>query len=170
MAIDEPEAKKLRVSSPEARERLLAEALAHAEQQDAQYKRMLPSEAATGQWKASLSLVVFALAAYIALAPPTWLASGGQPPTQAQFERGAQAALRLQALQIEVFQLRNAQIPRSLDEMPAVLPGIRYVRSNNRVYQLVAAGPTGEAIIYDSARREDAIATLIDTWLEQAGS
>lgn len=170
MAIDEPEAKKLRVSSPEARERLLAEALAHAEQQDAQYKRMLPSEAASGQWKASLSLVVFALAAYVALAPPPWLVSDAPPPSPAQLERGARAALSLQAAQIEVFQLRSGRTPANLGELPAALSGIRYVRSNNRVYQLVAAGPDGEAIIYDSARREDVEDTLVDTWLRQAGS
>jgi len=141
------------ISSPEDRDRLLAEAMAHAEVQDAQYRQPLPETVRTGQWKTPLAMVVLILAAYIAIAPPWWLADW--PPPQvpnAELERGVVAALSIQAEQIHVFRERTGRLPSDLSEVPASLPGIRYVRSNNRVFQLVGARPNGEALVYDAAR------------------
>ena len=159
------------VSSQEDRDRLLAETLAHAELMEAQYRQPLPETVRTGQWKAPLALVVLALAGYIAVAPPGWVA--GAPPPQveaAELERGAIAALHLQAHQVEAFRVRNGRLPRSLDELPVQLPGIRFVRSNNRVYQLVAAGPDGGAVVYDSASPEARFDQVAAGWIDEAGS
>ncbi len=141
------------VSSPEDRDRLLAATLAHVEAQDAQYRLVMEDERRPGRWKGPLALVVLALAGVIAVWPPAWLA-GPAPrvPTQAELTTGARAALALQAEQVRVFQIRNNRLPRSLDELPFPPEGIRYVRSNNRVFQLVAPLPDGRALVYDAAQ------------------
>ena len=63
-----------RVSSPEDRNRLLAEAIAHAETKEANYRQPSKQGRRTGQWKGPLSLVVLGLSAYIGFASPPWLA------------------------------------------------------------------------------------------------
>jgi hypothetical protein len=118
-----------RVSSPEDRNRLLADAVAHAETKEANYRQPSKLGRRTGQWKAPLSLVVLMLAAYIALAPPPWLAGAPLPQvSSAERGRGVVAALQMQARQIEVFQARHGRLPRTLDEVPVRIPGIRFVR------------------------------------------
>ena len=44
------------------------------------------------------------------------------------------------------------------------IPGIRFVRSNNRVYQLVAARPNGRALVYDSARPDPEFEDVENGW------
>ena len=138
------------ISSAEDRGRLLADAIAHAETREAHYRQ--PEAPRTGHWKGPLALCVLMIAAYIGLAPPPWLAGKPLPQvSSAERGRGVVAALQIQARQIEVFQARNGRLPRTLDEVPARVPGVRFVRSNSRVYQLVAARPNGRALVYDSA-------------------
>ena len=74
------------------------------------------------------------------------------------------AALQLQARQIEVFRARHGRLPRTLDEVPVRIPGIRFVRSNGRVYQLVAARPNGRALVYDSARPDPEFEDVENGW------
>jgi len=52
-----------RVSSPEDRNRLLAEAIAHAETKEANYRQPSKQGRRTGQWKGPLSLVVLGVSA-----------------------------------------------------------------------------------------------------------
>lgn len=66
--------------------------------------------------------------------------------------RGLRTVLYLQAQQIEAYRLREGHLPDSLGEVPARFAGIRYVRSNSRVYQLVGHGPDGSPVVYDSTR------------------
>ena len=111
------------------------------------------------------------LAAYVGVAPPPWVA--GEPPLQvppAALERGVVAALYLQAQQIEVFRIRNGRLPRSLAELPVRVPGVLFVRSNNRLYQLVAARPDGRALVYDSANPEPVFEQIADGWNPEPGS
>lgn len=163
--IEETLAEALAVSTPEDRDRILAAALAHAEIQDAQYRQPHPEAIRTGQWKSMLATVVFILAAWVAVAPPSWALGEERPsvpPTQAR--RGVEAALVIQAEQIRVFEARNGRLPASLDEVPNRLLGIRYVRSNNRTFQLVAEAPDGGSIVYDAASvgpRFEAAASLL---------
>ena len=152
MPIEDQEPKSHRVSSPEDRERLLAAALAHAEHQEAVYRTPSADAEPVGRWKASLSVVLLILAAFVGLAPPGWLSTPPPQVSDVQHENGERTALRVLALQVEVFRYRNGRLPDALDELPRSLPSVRYVRSNNRVFQLVTAGPNGEAIIFDSAR------------------
>ena len=171
MTIDDLDPPTHPVSSPEDRDRLLAEALVHAELQEAQYRQPLTEAARTGQWKAPLAFVVLLLAAYIGVAPPGWVA--GEPPLQvtpAALERGVVAALHLQAQQIEAFRVRNGRLPRTLEELPIRVPGVRFVRSNNRLYQLVAARPDGQALVYDSANPELAFEQIAAGWNPEPGS
>ena len=153
MKIEDLDPPAQRISSPEDRGRLLGEAIAQTEAQEALYRNPWPESPGTGKWKGPLALMVLMLAAYIGLAPPPWLA--GAPPPQvssAELGRGVVAALQMQARQIEVFLARHGRLPRSLDEVPVRIPGVRFVRSNSRVYQLVAARPNGQALVYDSAK------------------
>ncbi len=154
-----------RISSPEDRSRLLAEAIAQAEALEAHYLHPSPESRRTGQWKGPLALVVLMLAAYVSLAPPPWLA-GGPPPqvSSAELGRGVVAALQMQARQIEVFQARHGRLPRTLDEVPVRIPGVRFVRSNSRVYQLVAARPNGQALVYDSAKPDPEFEDVENGW------
>ena len=102
--------------------------------------------------------VLVALAAWLSASPPAWL-RGDPPaaPTVQDQARGLRAHLFLQAQQIEAFRLREGRLPASLDEVPGAAGDLRYVRSNNRVYQLVASD--GRAtVVYDSARPDPAFA------------
>ncbi len=157
------------ISSPEDRGRLVAEAIAHSETREAHYRQ--PESRRTGHWKTPLALSVLVIAGYIGLAPPPWLA--GEPLPQvssAERGRGVVAALQIQARQIEVFQARHGRLPRTLDEVPARIPGIRFVRSNSRVYQLVAARPNGRALVYDSVRPGPEFDGIENGWDSEPGS
>lgn len=137
-------------SSPEERDRLVAEALADSEARDQRYRP--PSEPPEDErWKGLLSVVLFVCAGVVAFSPPDWLAPE-TPPTVPHTARvvGARATVYLQAQGIEAFRHRHQRLPDALGELPGALPGIRFVRSNDRVYQLVARGPDGRAVIFDS--------------------
>ena len=154
-----------RINSPEDRGRLLAEAVAHAEAQEAHYLHTWPESRRTGQWKGPLAVIVLMLAAYIGLAPPPWIAAAPPPQvSSAELGRGVAAALQMQARQIEVFQARHGRLPHTLDEVPGRISGVRFVRSNSRVYQLVAARPNGRALVYDSAKPDPAFEDIENGW------
>ncbi len=141
------------VSSPEDRARLLADAVVQSETQEAKYRLRLPPDDPPGRWKSMFAMVTFMLAGVVAVAPPTWLQP--EPPatvTEGQRVRGVRAALFLQAQQVEAYRVQNQRLPRSLFQLPTRVPGIRFVRSNNQVYQLVAFTPDGRRMVYDSTR------------------
>jgi len=58
------------ISSPEVRDRLLAQALAHAEMQDARYRVPFSDPRRAGRWKGAAAAVLFLVAGVFALAPP----------------------------------------------------------------------------------------------------
>jgi hypothetical protein len=139
------------VSTPEARARLLAEALAHAEHKEARYRVPLADSRRLARWKSLAASAVLVLAGVVAVAPPAWV----RPEPPAQLTAGARArgirlALLLQAQQIEAYRVRTNALPETLDALPATLPGVRYARSG-RSYQLVAFDPSGTPIVYDAA-------------------
>lgn len=149
---EEPDLPVYRISKVEDRERLLAQAMAHAEAQEAQYKVIPADTPLGGRWKSPLAWGVFCLAAGLALFPPGWLAGRPAPiPTTGEWDRGVRAAVFLQAQQVEAFRLREGRLPDTLDELPARIPGLAFVKSNNRVYQLRARRPDGTVVVYDSA-------------------
>ncbi len=169
MTPDEQEPPTHRMSRVEDRERILAEALAHAEEQEAQYRlaAVTTETVQRARWKTPLALVVLMLAGWLAVAPPGWV-RGAPPPTLqvGDLERGVRAALYIQAQQIEVYRAREGRLPRELSEVPGALPGIRFVRSNNRVYQLVGRRPSGGNLIYDSARPSAGIEAVAASWFD----
>lgn len=137
-------------SSPEERARLVAEALADSEARDQRYRP--PSEPPRDdRWKGLLALVLFVCAGVVAVAPPGWLATE-PPPAVPDAARavGASATVYLQAQAIEAFRQRHQRLPEDLSELPGALPGVRFVRSNDRVYQLVGRGPDGRTVVFDS--------------------
>ncbi len=150
---------------------MLAEALAHASTQDAAF-RQLTVEGPRNAWrKAALALVILLLALYLGASPPSWLVPG--PPatlTRSDVERGTDAALYLEAQQIEAFHLERGRFPYGLDELPNRIPGVVFVRSNNRVYQLVARRADGSSLIYDSAHPDPGFAAAAAGWSAKAGS
>jgi len=137
-------------SSPEERDRLIAEALTHAEARDLGYRP--PSVAPTTvRWKGAVGAAGLLLGVALLVAPPAWLRGDPAPsvPREAR-ELGARAMLYLQAQEIEAYRQRNQGLPDRLGDLESELPGLRFVRSNDRVYQLVAYGPDGRAMVYDS--------------------
>jgi hypothetical protein len=139
------------VSTPEARARLLAQALAHAEHKEARYRVPLADTRRAARWKSAAAVALLALAGVVAIAPPSWVRP--EPPAQlgdAARDRGIRLALLLQAQQVEAYRVRAQQLPASLDDLPMRLAGLRYTRSG-RSYQLVGFTPLGDAIIYDAA-------------------
>ena len=152
-------------SSPEVRDRLLAEALAHAEHKDARYRVPFSGATAIGRWKALAGILILLLAGVVALTPPGW-ARPERPArlAPAERERNLRAALLLQAQQIEAFRVRAQRLPASLDEVAGTLPDVRYVRSGSRAYQLIAYEADGSAIVYDSTDPAPAFAELATPW------
>ncbi len=152
------------VSTPEARARLLAEALAHAAHKEARYR--VPMDTGTARrWKGLVALGIFILAAWVAVVPPGWVRP--EPPAQlnqAARARSIRTALLLQAQQVEAFRVRTQRLPSGLDELPETLPGIRYARAGNRTYQLIGYEPDGNAIVYDSANPSDGFRALMAAW------
>jgi hypothetical protein len=149
------------VSSPEARARLLAQALAHAEHKDARYRVSLEGTRRLARWKSVAAAVVLLLAGVVAVAPPAWVRP--EPPaqlTEGARARGIRLALLLQAQQVEAYRVRTQQLPESLGELPITLPGVRYARSGGRSYQLVVFAPDGSPIVYDSADPSPAFRTV----------
>ncbi|MDX1495237.1 MAG: hypothetical protein R3253_14315 [Longimicrobiales bacterium] len=156
-------------TSPDERDRLLAAALAHVEMQDAIYR--VPLESGTSRrWKGLLAAALFVMALFVAGLPPAFLVPDGPAPlTTAERTRGIRQALLLQAQQIEAFQATADRLPRTLAEVETALPGIRFVRSSNRLYQLIAYAPTGEAVVYDSAAPDPAFAEVASSMLSAGG-
>lgn len=153
------------VSSPEARDRLLAEALAHAEHKEARYRVPFSRASAVGRWKALAASVILLLSGLIAVVPPRW--SRPEPPAQlstGERARGLRVALLLQAEQVEAFRVREQRLPATLDEVERTLPEVRYVRSGSRAYQLIAYQRDGTAIVYDSASPAAAFDALDLGW------
>jgi len=159
------------VSTPEARDRLLAEALAHSELQEARYRVPFSGPRRASWWKGLAALVLFLLAGIAAVAPPEWVLP--EPPAQldaADRARGLRMALLLQAKQVEAFRVDHLRLPDSLDELAGRLPGVVFVRSGNRAYQLIAYEADGKAIIYDSANPAPEFEALDSGWSYEEGA
>jgi len=138
--------------TPEIRDRLLAQALAHAELQDARYRVPYADPRPAGRWKALVATGLILVAGILLAAPPSWVRP--DPPAQLDAEGRARAlrtALLLQSQQVDAYRVRNQRLPESLDELPQRISGLRYVRSGSRAYQIIAYEPDGNAIVYDSS-------------------
>lgn len=156
-------------TTPEERDRLLAAALAHVEMQDAIYRVPLES-GASRRWKGLIATAVFLMALFLAGLPPAFLVPEAPAPlTVAERADGIRMALIMQAEQIEAFQARAGRLPTSLTEVETALPGIRFVRSSNRLYQLIAYTSQGDAVVYDSASPDPSFAATEEVWARLRG-
>ncbi|HKJ02882.1 MAG TPA: hypothetical protein VJ997_10520 [Longimicrobiales bacterium] len=168
MNVDDRDLPIHEMSRVEERERLLAETLAHAEAQEAQYRVLPADEPRYRRGKTVVALLLFVVAAVLWVAPPRWVA--GPPPPSAELgdlERGLRAAVYLQATQVEVYRLRNGRLPEELSELPTHLPGLSLVRSNSRVFQILGRRPGGEVLVYDSAHPSPGFASAASGWTAQ---
>jgi len=156
-------------TTPEQRDRLLAAALAHVEMQDAIYR--VPLESGTSRrWKGALAALLFVMALFLAGLPPSFLVPDAQAPlTSSERVRGLRVALLVQAQQIEAFRAREGRLPSSLAEVETALPDVRFVKSNNRLYQLVAYSRTGDAVVFDSSAPAMGFAEAVPDWLAPGG-
>lgn len=156
-------------ATPEERDRVLAAALAHVEMQDAIYRVPLES-GASRRWKGLLATAVFLMALVLVGLPPAFLVPRAPPPlTVSETAEGTRLALLMQAEQIEAFRVRSGRLPMSIDEVDTALPGVRFVRSSNRLYQLIAYTPSGEAVVYDSASPDPSFAATAEVWARVRG-
>jgi hypothetical protein len=140
------------ISTPAVRDRLLAEALAHAEHKDAGYRVPYDDQRPARLWKGLLIVACLVIAGTVAIFPPAVVRP--DPPASlgsADELRSLRIALLLQAHQVEAYRIQARQLPASLSVLPSRLPGIVYVRSGNRAYQLIAYESDGTAMVYDSA-------------------
>jgi hypothetical protein len=154
------------VSSPTVRDRLLAEALAHAEHKEARYRVPYDDRRTANQWKALVIVVLLSLAGAWTVAPPRW--ARPEPPASLSPPdrlRSTRLALLLQAQQVEAYRVKSRQLPASLEELSSRLPGVRYVRSGTRTYQLIAYASDGSAVVYDSADPLTPFRALAETWV-----
>lgn len=170
MSAEDPDPTVPTISRVEDRKRILAEALAHADAQEAHYKVLPAADPARGRWKIAVASLLLALAAWVALAPPAWVTGPAAPgPTDRDLERGLHAAIYLQVQQVEAFRLREGRLPSHLSELPVQLPGLTLVRSNNRVYQIRGLRPDGIPVVYDSARPSPAFEAAAAGWIAAGG-
>ncbi len=146
-------------TTPEERDRLLAAALAHVEMQDAIYR--VPTESgASRRWKGLIATALFLMALFLVGLPPAFLVPEAPAPlTVSEQADGIRMALLMQAEQVEAFRARSGRLPTTISEVESALPGIRFVRSSNRLYQLIAYTPSGDAVVYDSASPDPPRAT-----------
>ncbi len=157
------------ISSPELRDRLLAEALAHAEHKDARYRVPFSGITSVVGWKLLAASLILLVAGAVAALPPAWATPEAPAAMDAsERARSLRSALLLEAQQVEAFRVRNQRLPASLDEVPVRLPGIRYVRSGARAYQLVTHDVDGSAVIFDSASPTPAFRSIQTEWALQA--
>lgn len=165
LSSDDQDVPLIDLSATADREEILADALAHAVTQEAHFRQPLAEPKRTGVWKAPVAMIVFTLSAYLLAFPPQWI-SGAALPTISESARadGTKAALFIQAQQIEAFRVRRGRLPGSLEELEGALPGIRFVRSNSRVFQLVATDVGRPSVIYDSTRPIDEFAGAAAAW------
>lgn len=158
-------------TTDDERDRLLAAALAHVELQEARF-RVPTDRRRTRGWKGTAASALVMLTLLVALAPPAILVP--DPPaqlTESDLTYGVVVALILQAQQIDAFRAREQRLPDSLDDLGTVLPDIRYVKSSNRLYQLVAYTSDGIAVVYDSAAPAAIFERIAETWVTtQAGA
>lgn len=153
LSAEDPDLPTHTISRIEDRERLLAEAMAHAEALEEQYKVIPADPAPRGRWKTPAASAIFALALVVAFVPPSWLAGREAPrPTVGDMDRGLRVSMLLQAQQVEAFRVREGRLPEHLSELPVTFPGLDLVRSNNRVYQIRGRRADGSVEIYDSSQ------------------
>lgn len=169
MSIGDKDVPTFEISSEEDRQQIVAEVIAHAALQEAHYRQPMSDPTTPGRWKAPLALVVMALAAALAIFPPSWAAPRPGRLAEEDLLRGLRASLYIQATQLEAFRVREGRLPGTLDELEHPVGGLRYVRSNNRVYQLVATGPDGRNLVYDSAQPDSAFAAAAPAWTSPRG-
>lgn len=170
MSSEDPDLPVHDISSVEHRERILADALAHAEVQEAHYKVVPAAEPVGGRWKVAVASLLLALAAWVALVPPAWVTGTDLPrPSAADLERGVRSAIYLQVQQVEAFRLREGRLPSHLSELPVQLPDLTLVRSNNRVYQIRGRGADGVLVVYDSSRPSPAFEAAAAGWIGERG-
>ena len=137
-------------TTADERDRLLAAALAQVEMQDAVY-RVRSGESRSRRIKTGIAAGIFLIAGVVGVSPPGILVP--DPPqalTPADRIQGVRIALLLQAQQVEAFRVEAGRLPNSMAEVDAQLPGIRLVKSSNRLYQLIAYTSDGEPVVYDS--------------------
>jgi len=167
LSVDRQDRSPRDVSRVEERDRLLDAVVRDADARDTGFRSRRTEPRRRAPWSSGLAILVLALAARVAAVPPGFLRGGPLPaPTSGDLLRGTESRLILQAWQVEVFRFREGRLPDSLPQVRALLPGIRYVRSDARVFQLVAAGPDGEPVVYDSALPNGGLATSLPTGAE----
>lgn len=155
------------VSRAEERERLLAATLAHATAREEAFRQPTDAAGRPSWWKVPLALLILLAAGWITASPPDWLFPAAEPSlSRGQLERGVHAALYLQAREIDAYRLLRGRLPDSLEELPERFDGLRYVRSDSRVYQLVAMLPDGSRLIYDSAHPAPGFSDVSRGWGE----
>ncbi len=145
-------------------DRIVAAALAYSAMQEATY-RVPVTIRRVRRWKGMAASVIFLVALIVAASPPGFVVP--DPParlTEADRLYGVRVALILQSQQVEAFRAREQRLPDSLDEVAARFPGVRFVKSGNRLYQLVAHTAAGEAIVYDSAAPAREFAAISRSW------
>lgn len=153
------------VSAEEERERVLQAVIAHAVAQEVRFSSVTPKER-VAWWKWGLSGALFGVAVMLLVLPPWWTLTE-PPPTLApgDLERGVRATLFLTAQQVEAFRMERSRLPANAAELGPPVEGVRYVRTDNRLFQLVAFRPNGLALVYDSSRPEPGFEAIAGPWL-----
>lgn len=151
-------------TTPEERDRILSAALAQVEMQEAIYR--VPTETGMAdRGKGTIALLLMLMALYVSVRPPDLVIP--EPPAQlvaADQIYGTRVALLLQVQQIEAYRIREQRLPESLGEVAVVLPGVRFVKSSSRLYQLIAHTPEGVTIVYDSASPAQDFERISRSW------
>lgn len=158
-----------RISHSGERESLLAATMAHAKARDAEYRDVPAGPRRAEWWAWATSGTLLLATVFLLAAPPGWVTGPPLPTLSAEdVTAGIHATLFLQATAVEAFRDRAGRLPTTLDETGVVLPGLRYIRSNSRVFQLVAEGPDGTARVWDSADPPAESRALAERWLRRA--
>lgn len=109
--------------------------------------RLLPTYVTAG--------IVFAMCAWVWLAPPAWLVPRPQgPPSREYREASTRVALALHAQRIEAYRASHGRLPRTKQEVGIGSEQIAYERSDSLSFEL-SARVDGQPVNYRSTQPRD---------------
>ncbi len=156
------EQQAMALSSEMERAAAIASVLRHqAERKEAREAVQLPGRRPLLPQLTALALSTV-VAVYVWFGSPSWLEPRLPPPPPLEVEEtSVQAAVYIQAQQIEAYRVRNGRLPAFLEEAGPAVAGVRYTRLDARTYR-IQGHDQRVAFSYTSGEPMDSLAAAVE--------